>query len=107
MIFFDEIQQSPKLLKYPLYFYEKVPKIKLIAAGSLSEIALRSEDFSFPVGRVEFYHLGPMTFQEFLWVTDQDYLDHKLSNFEFGDEVHDAAISALKIITMLEDLPNF
>ncbi len=96
LIFFDEIQESPKLLKYLRYFYEKDPTLKIIAAGSLLEIALHSQDFSFPVGRVSFYHLGPMNFREFLWATGQSYLDEKLSNFEFSHEVHTAGIKALK-----------
>ncbi|MBF0266929.1 MAG: AAA family ATPase, partial [Gammaproteobacteria bacterium] len=72
LIFFDEIQESPKLLKLLRYFYEKKPEIAVIAAGSMLEIALHVDDFSFPVGRVEFYHLGPMTFREFLWATGND-----------------------------------
>jgi len=96
LIFFDEIQASPKLLQFLRYFYEQEPNIKLIAAGSLLEIALKSESFSFPVGRVEFYHLGPMSFREFLWACGEDLLDKKLSDFEFTEEVHLAAIRALK-----------
>src|SRR5690606_9566239 len=50
LIFFDEIQESPNLLKYMRYFYEERPNLAVIAAGSLLEIALKKEDFSFPVG---------------------------------------------------------
>lgn len=96
LIFFDEIQESPKLLKLLRYFYEQRPDLKVIAAGSLLEVALHSDNFSFPVGRVEFYHLGPMSFQEYLWATGQDFLDEKLSRFEFSEEVHEAGIEALK-----------
>lgn len=96
LLFFDEIQESPKLLKLLRYFYENAPELKIISAGSLLEIALKSEKFSFPVGRVEFYHLGPMSFREFLWATKQDFLDQKLANFEFSEELHAAALIALK-----------
>ena len=96
LIFFDEIQESPKLLSVLRYFHEKAPSLKVIAAGSLLEIALRSENFSFPVGRVQFYYLGPMTFREFLWATGQDFLDEKLSRFEFSNELHSIALKALK-----------
>lgn len=106
VIFFDEIQESPKLLKFLRYFYEEFPEIKVIAAGALLEIAMRNADFSFPVGRVEFYHLGPMTFQEFLWATGQEFLDQKLSAFEFTDEVHEAAISALKDYYYVGGMPE-
>ncbi len=106
LIFFDEIQESPKLLKLLRYFYEQSPEIKVIAAGSLLEIALRQESFSFPVGRVEFYHLGPMSFQEFLWATGQSFLDQKLSSFEFSDEIHEAAIKALKDYYYVGGMPE-
>lgn len=106
LIFFDEIQESPKLLKLLRYFYEELPELRIIAAGSLLEIALKSENFSFPVGRVEFYHLGPMNFQEFLWATDQHFLDQKLSNFEFSEEVHKAGVRALKDYYYVGGMPE-
>lgn len=84
VIFFDEIQESPKLLKALRYFYEERPEIAVICAGSLLEVALRSDQFSFPVGRVEFYHLGPMTFTEFLWATKNDFLQKKLELLDFS-----------------------
>lgn len=106
LLFFDEIQESPKALKYLRYFYEHAPDVKVIAAGSLLEIALRSKDFSFPVGRVEFYHLGPMSFEEFLWATGQDFLSQKLANWDFSIEVHEAAISALKDYYYVGGMPE-
>lgn len=106
LLFFDEIQESPKLLKILRYFYEEVPNIKVIAAGSLLEIALKSENFSFPVGRVQFYHLGPMSFQEFLWATNQNFLDQKLSNFDFSEEIHSASLKALKEYFYIGGMPE-
>lgn len=106
LLFFDEIQESPMLLKYLRYFYEKSPELKVIAAGSLLEVALRAEDFSFPVGRVEFYHLGPMSFQEFLWATGQNFLDQKLTEWDFSDELHEAAIDALKDYYYVGGMPE-
>ncbi len=96
LIFFDEIQESPKLLRCLRYFYEEAPQLRVIAAGSLLEMVFSSGDFSFPVGRVEFYHLGPMSFREFLWATGEHFLDEKLQHFAFSDELHRAALSALK-----------
>lgn len=106
VIFFDEIQESPKLLKYLRYFYEQAPHLKIIAAGSLLEIALKTEDFSFPVGRVEFYHLGPMNFQEFLWATNNVFLDEKLLAFEFSEALHLEAIKALKHFFYVGGMPE-
>ena len=56
------------------YFYEERPDIAVIAAGSLLEFALNDQDISIPVGRVEYYHLGPMSFEEFLLALGQENL---------------------------------
>ncbi len=106
LIFFDEIQESPRLLKLLRYFYEDAPQVKVIAAGSLLEIALKADNFSFPVGRVQFYHLGPMSFREFLWATNQFFLDEKLSNFEFSDEIHKAGLVALRDYFYVGGMPE-
>ncbi len=66
LLFFDEIQQAPLMIQALRYFYEKKPEIPIIAAGSLLEFALENKSFSMPVGRIEYYHLGPMSFFEFL-----------------------------------------
>lgn len=91
LIFFDEIQESPHLLKFLRYFYEERPKLAVVAAGSLLEIALKRENFSFPVGRVEFYHLGPMSFTEFLWATDNHLLVEKIKALDYSQAVVDEA----------------
>jgi predicted AAA+ superfamily ATPase len=66
LIFFDEIQESAKAIQILRYFYEERPDIAIIAAGSLLEFVLNDHRFSMPVGRVEYYHLGPVTFGEYL-----------------------------------------
>jgi uncharacterized protein len=65
LIIFDEIQSVPEALTSLKYFYEDAPEYNIVAAGSLLGIALHS-GFSFPVGKVEFKDLYPMTFLEFL-----------------------------------------
>lgn len=91
LIFLDEIQEQPKLLAALRYFYEERPEVAVIAAGSLLEIALKTENFSFPVGRIEFYHLSPMSFTEFLWATSNDFLSEKLDQLEFSPALHEQA----------------
>ncbi|OFZ26978.1 MAG: hypothetical protein A2381_20350 [Bdellovibrionales bacterium RIFOXYB1_FULL_37_110] len=95
ILFFDEIQESPELLKAFRYFYEQHANIPLIAAGSLLELTLHNEKFSFPVGRVEFYHLGPMTFSEYLWATNNHLLEEKLGRLEFNQHNHDLFLKEL------------
>lgn len=66
LIFFDEIQQAPLLIPLLRYYYEEMPQLSIICAGSLLDFALEDHTFSMPVGRIEFMHLGPLKFSEFL-----------------------------------------
>ncbi|MCD6322233.1 MAG: ATP-binding protein [Clostridiales bacterium] len=76
LLFLDEIQACPEAVAQLRYFYEEVPDLHLIAAGSLLEVALQREHISFPVGRVEFRYLYPMCFEEFLGaVAGQEMVD--------------------------------
>jgi len=65
LIVFDEIQENPNALTSLKYFYEKAPQYNIIAAGSMLGVALH-ENTSFPVGKVEFLNLFPLSFHEFL-----------------------------------------
>jgi predicted AAA+ superfamily ATPase len=65
LIFIDEIQEEPKALNILRYFYESEPGIAVIAAGSMLE-TLFNKNISFPVGRVEYKVLRPVSFPEFL-----------------------------------------
>ncbi len=64
LLFLDEIQAAPRALMALRYLYEEVPDLHVIAAGSLLDFALAK--VSFPVGRVQFLDLFPLTFAEFL-----------------------------------------
>lgn len=65
LLFLDEIQESPKAIQLLRYFYEEIPELHVIAAGSLLQFAMK-EVKSFPVGRVQFLYLHPMNFPEYL-----------------------------------------
>ncbi|MBR6250228.1 MAG: ATP-binding protein [Bacteroidales bacterium] len=65
LLLFDEIQEVKRGVTALKYFYENVPEIPIIAAGSLLGIATRHND-SFPVGKVDFVHVYPLSFFEFL-----------------------------------------
>jgi predicted AAA+ superfamily ATPase len=106
LIFFDEIQESPQLLKFLRYFYEERPDIAVVAAGSLLEIALKKEDFSFPVGRVEFYHLGPMSFSEFLMATKNDFLLDKIRSHDTSEIVSAEAKRLLAYYYYIGGMPK-
>lgn len=65
LILFDEIQEAPRGVAALKYFYEKAPQYPVIAAGSLLGIALHENDM-FPVGKVDFLYLYPLSFSEFV-----------------------------------------
>jgi predicted AAA+ superfamily ATPase len=65
LLFFDEIQSCPEALASLKYFAERAPEYAVVGAGSLLGVALHGGE-SFPVGKVEFLDLYPLTFAEFL-----------------------------------------
>ena len=70
LLFLDEVQACPAALAVLRYFHELMPELHVIAAGSLLDFALREFKHSMPVGRIEFLHLQPMSFEEFLEATE-------------------------------------
>jgi len=95
LLFLDEIQQAPEILARLRYFYEKLPGLHVVAAGSLLDFALREHEFSMPVGRIEYLHMGPMTFEEFLLASNRPGLVEFLANYGLGDEIPPAMHSEL------------
>lgn len=88
LLFLDEIQGAPAALQALRSFYEqKDNAISVIAAGSLLEFALESYPHSMPVGRIEFLHLGPMTFEEFLIATGNQYYQEFLKQFTIDQTI--------------------
>lgn len=72
LLFFDEVQAEPKAIQALRYFYEMMPQLHVIAAGSLLDFAI--ESVGVPVGRVEFLHMYPLSFIEFLYAQDEHLL---------------------------------
>jgi hypothetical protein len=70
LLFLDEIQACPRALAALRYFYEEMPGLHIVAAGSLLEFALG--DISVPVGRLRYLRVGPMNFQEYLLAMGRD-----------------------------------
>ena len=71
LMIFDEVQEVPRALSSLKYFYEDAPQYHIICAGSLLGIALH-EGTSFPVGKVDFLKLYPLSFREFLTATGKE-----------------------------------
>lgn len=79
LLFIDEIQNSSRAIELLRFFYEDVPQISVICAGSLLEAVMRKEGFSFPVGRVEFLYMHPLTFDEYLMACGREKVLEQLN----------------------------
>ena len=66
LLFLDEIQEDARVVSWLRFLFEDHPELWVVAAGSLMEVRLQERDFSFPVGRVTFRYLHPLSFHEFL-----------------------------------------
>ncbi len=81
LLFLDEIQDCPKAIMSLRYFYEELPELHVIGAGSLLEFSLKSEDFRVPVGRLQYLYMQPMSFGEFLVAINETRLRDYLQDF--------------------------
>jgi predicted AAA+ superfamily ATPase len=87
LLFLDEIQAVPEAIPALRYFYEDRPELPVISAGSLLEFALSEHNFSMPVGRIQYLHIGPMTFTEFLAALGEDNLYNFIKNYQLDQEI--------------------
>lgn len=71
LLIFDEVQEVPRALASLKYFYENAPQYHIVCTGSLLGIALY-ESTSFPVSKVDFLRLYPLSFREFLMVAGKE-----------------------------------
>lgn len=81
LLFLDEIQNAPSVLPTLRYFYEKIPELHVIAAGSLLDFLLSESQFSMPVGRIEFMFLAPLSYEEYLMASSEDRLLDYIKSF--------------------------
>ena len=82
LIILDEIQEAPQALTTLKYFYEQLPEYHIVTAGSLLGVSLH-EAHSFPVGKVDFMSLYPLTFQEFLRASGKNNLLELIETNDF------------------------
>ncbi|MCD8073818.1 MAG: ATP-binding protein [Lachnospiraceae bacterium] len=83
LLIFDEVQEVPRALTSLKYFYENAPEYQIVCAGSLLGIALH-EGTSFPVGKVDFLRLWPLSFQEFLMAVGKEQYAELLKKRDFS-----------------------
>jgi predicted AAA+ superfamily ATPase len=94
LIILDEIQESNSALNSLKYFLEKKPEYHIAATGSFLGIAL-SRPSSFPVGKVNFMNLYPMSFEEFLLAGDNRGLVDYLNSLHLPDTIPDIFFNPL------------
>ncbi len=80
LLFLDEIQETPQAVKSLRYFFEEMPELHVIAAGSLLDFALESTGI--PIGRVDSMYMYPLSFTEFLSATEDGILARALGAVE-------------------------
>ena len=87
LLFLDEVQVKPEILGVLRYFYEEMPALHVIAAGSLLDFEMVAPTFSMPVGRISYLHMGPMNFTEFLRALGDDNLADYVSSWQIAQEI--------------------
>jgi len=105
LLFIDEIQESPKAIQLLRYFFEEIPELHVIAAGSLLEFALEKVD-SFPVGRVEFIYLHPLNFSEFLMALGHENALEQLHNLPINNYAHNTLLGLFHTYTIIGGMPE-
>ncbi len=109
LIFFDEIQICPKAITSLKYFYEQSPEYHIISAGSLLGVTIGS-GISFPVGKVNFLTLKPMTFFEYLVAMGEEQLSVKIQKINkvepFEDIIHNKLIDLYKLYLFIGGMPE-
>lgn len=96
LIIFDEIQECGRAITSLKYFCENAPGFHIVCAGSLLGVAL-NKPMSFPVGKVNFLTLYPMSFSEFLRAVDTDVLADYIEEFKKGDGLPEAVADKLSM----------
>lgn len=94
LIIFDEVQDCPEVINSLKYFYENAPEYHIACAGSLLGITL-AKPSSFPVGKVDFLNIYPMTFSEFLIANGDENLKLFLDSIEDIEKIPDAFYNPL------------
>lgn len=105
LLFIDEIQESTKAVALLRYFYEEMPELYVIAAGSRLQTILK-ERISFPVGRVEYLSLRPCSFYEFLDATDNGVLLQMVESLQVDEMYHQLLSDLFNTYALIGGMPE-
>lgn len=111
LLFIDEIQQCPRAITALRYFYEDMPELHVIAAGSLLEFVLnnKKKPIDFPVGRIRSVYMYPFSFMEFLRGIGKSNLFEYLTHLDVWNEenlVHDQLLEVYKEFLIVGGMPE-
>ena len=108
LLFLDEVQQAPRVITALRYFYEELPELHVIAAGSLVDFAI--EKVGVPVGRIAYLFMYPMSFIEFLVARGYQKLAINIVNqdikIKISEVVHDLALRLLGEYMAIGGMPK-
>lgn len=109
LLIFDEVQNCPEALNSLKYFCEEMPEQHVVAAGSLLGV-LTAGGKGFPVGKVNFLHVYPMTFFEFIEALGEkplrDYLEQLTTLTPLPDAFHEKLMSYLRLYIYIGGMPE-
>lgn len=110
LLFLDEVQATPKVIETLRYFYEECPELPIVAAGSLLDFALAKPEFSVPVGRIEYFHLGPVGFENFLTARGEEALLKWIRSISLKDIIplplHKRCLELVKEFWLIGGMPE-
>ena len=108
LLFFDEIQLAPEVITALRYFYEEIPMLHVIAAGSLLDFTIKRTGM--PVGRVEFLYMYPLSFVEFLAANGDVFLAQYIINHRpeeaINEALHNKSLDLLSHYLALGGMPQ-
>lgn len=105
LLFIDEIQEVPKALTLLRYFQEEYPEIAVIAAGSMLE-SLFDKNLSYPVGRVDYLVIRPVSFPEFLEAMGETSALEQLKQIPLASFAHSKLLELYHIYALIGGMPE-
>ncbi len=108
LLFLDEVQQAPRAITALRYFYEEMPELHVIAAGSLLEFAI--ESVGVPVGRISMLYMYPLSFIEYLVAVGdklivKEILDHPIG-LPMNEPIHSRILTTLGEYLSIGGMPE-
>ena len=110
LLFLDEIQECPQAITALRYFYEQMPLLHVIGAGSLMEFTLGKEGLKMPVGRIQYLFMKPLSFLEFINALGENQIRSFLESYTWeetvNEAIHDRLMDLVKKYSIVGGMPS-